>query len=330
MAFVRWSNRCATAISPFTTGTEKIMHRLTRLFAILLFAPALLAQTPVEVVTWTSGISYTYDGSGNIRQVGNDVFVYDDVGRLVQAEINGARRAYVYDAFGNRTACTHGGTDCQFGMTINSGENRNRLATAMYDASGNVTDLAGHHFSYDAMNMPRRDDFGGLAREFLYTADDERLATYTVSSSWQWTVRETSGKVLREFTSQDGSGGVGTASWKWTKDYVWRDGQLLASRQPESIATTTYHYHLDHLGSPRRITDQTDRTVGFHDYHAFGPDAGGLNEPSHTRLKYTGHERDIWLNDTLGTLDYMHARYYSANLGRFLSVDPTWASADLG
>ncbi len=28
-------------------------------------------------------------------------------------------------------------------------------------------------------------------------------------------------------------------------------------------------------------------------------------------------------------LDYMHARYYDANVGRFLSVDPTWESADL-
>jgi RHS repeat-associated protein len=34
------------------------------------------------------------------------------------------------------------------------------------------------------------------------------------------------------------------------------------------------------------------------------------------RLQFTGHERDA------GYLDYMHARYYSAADGRFLSVDP--------
>jgi len=42
------------------------------------------------------------------------------------------------------------------------------------------------------------------------------------------------------------------------------------------------------------------------------------------RKKFTGHERDH------SGLDYMHARYYRPEWGRFLSVDPTWASADLG
>src|SRR5688500_126472 len=49
------------------------------------------------------------------------------------------RRNYECDAFGNRTGCMRAGSDCQFGMTINTNENRNRLATATYDSSGNVT-----------------------------------------------------------------------------------------------------------------------------------------------------------------------------------------------
>jgi RHS repeat-associated protein len=40
-------------------------------------------------------------------------------------------------------------------------------------------------------------------------------------------------------------------------------------------------------------------------------------------MKFTGHERDS------ATLDYMHARYYTGEWGRFLSVDPAWESADL-
>ena len=38
-------------------------------------------------------------------------------------------------------------------------------------------------------------------------------------------------------------------------------------------------------------------------------------------MKFTGHERDLVAGSYL-TLDYMHARYYNANLARFLSVDP--------
>jgi RHS repeat-associated protein len=279
-------------------------------------------QTAVETVPWSSGVAYSYDGTGNITQIGNDAFAYDGVSRLSQATVNGIARKYDYDAFGNRTACTQfGPNDCQ-GLLINATENRNRIAGAGYDAAGNVTGLSGHVYSYDPLNMMTRDSFGQLSREFVYTADDERIATYAVGSSWNWTIRGTDGKVLREFTSNDGPAGPGTTSWQWTKDDIWRNGLLLASRQPDGANTTTYHYHLDHLGTPRRVTDQNDRIVGVHDYLAFGPELSGATaEPSATALRYTGHERDNWSSGSSDALDYMHARYYSPWMGRFLSVD---------
>jgi RHS repeat-associated protein len=283
----------------------------------------------VETVAWSSGVSYSYDGAGNITQIGNDAFVYDGVSRLTHATVNSLARTYNYDAYGNRTGCTQlGPNDCQ-GFSINTAENKNRIAGAGYDASGNLTGLSGHVYSYDAVNMMTRDTFGQMAREFVYTADDERIATYNVGSSWNWTVREMDGKVLREFTSNDGPAGPGTTSWQWAKDFVWRGGLMLASRQPDGSGTTTYHYHLDHLGTPRRVTDQNDRIVGVHDYFAFGPElAGSTAEPSAAALKYTGHERDEWSSGSPDTLDYMHARYYSPWLGRFSSVDKAPAESD--
>jgi RHS repeat-associated protein len=267
-------------------------------------------------------VSYSYDGTGNVSQIGNDAFVYDGVSRLTQATVNTVHRSYQYDAFGNRTACTQIGTnDCQ-GFLINTAENKNRIAGAGYDTAGNVTGLSGHVYSYDQMNMMTRDSFGQLSREFVYTADDERIATYSVGSSWSWTIRGTDGKVLREFTSSDGPAGPGTSAWSWGKDYVWRNGLLLASRQPDGTSFTSYHYHLDHLGTSRRVTDQNDRIAGVHDYLAYGPEmSGGTAEPSATALKYTGHERDTWSSGSSDTLDYMHARYYSPWMGRFFSID---------
>jgi RHS repeat-associated protein len=282
------------------------------------------APSVTEPVNWTAGVSYTYDGSSDVRQIGNDTFAYDYAGRMVQAKINSVQRTFNYDAFGNRTRCDQSGTDCQFGITVSAASAaKNQIQQASYDNSGNVKAFAGHQYSYDALNMPVRDDFGPLAREFVYTADDERLAVYEVGSSWRWTVRNVAGKVLRELTSNGGA-----TAWNWEKDYVWRNGQLLASRQLVQGTPSTYHYHLDHLGTPRRVTDQNDQTVGFHDYFAFGPEvSGGLNEPSATALKYTAHERDTWGSGGLDTLDYMHARYYNPALGRFFSVDPSQRSA---
>src|SRR6185503_12650320 len=119
---------------------------------------------------------------------------------------------------------------------------------------------------------------------------------------------------------QDANGQFGQSAWTWKKDYVWRDAKLLASRQREGEATTTYHYHLDHLGTPRRITDQKDAVVDWRDYHAFGREVAGKKETAPNTIRYTGQERDDWGDQY--TLDYMHARYYNPAAGRFLSVDP--------
>ena len=295
----------------------------------------LVLLTVVALQATAADWSYLYDGSGNIRQIGTDHYVYDVAGRLVQADTNGVRRNYEYDAFGNRKTCAQPGTDCQWGYRISAGDNR--IVDVEYTRAGNLKTFAGHTYTYDADGMQTRDQSAAGIREYVYTADDERIAVYTVNTgTWHWSFRDTSGRVLREFTSQDSaSGAPGAASWKWIKDYVWRDHLLLATRQIEPGATTptTYHYHLDHLGTPRQITDDANRIVGTHHYYPFGPEQtqNAQNEPSRTSLKYTGHERDlVGVAEGLDTLDYMHARYYSGAMGRFLSADPTLSSAVLG
>jgi len=106
--------------------------------------------------------------------------------------------------------------------------------------------VQGHTIVYDAVDMPHRDTFGGTT-EYIYTADDERIAVVTSTGQWEWSVRGPSGKVIREF------GSTGSTNFQWRKDYIWRDQLLLATRQREPNGTvTTYHYHVDHLGTPRR------------------------------------------------------------------------------
>ncbi|HEX2836058.1 MAG TPA: RHS repeat-associated core domain-containing protein [Thermoanaerobaculia bacterium] len=298
-----------------------IPNRPWRLPAAFLFnsvlviaASAARAQAPA----WSQGVPYTYDAAGNVVSIGNDVQTYDRMGRLATSETNGVRTGFTYDAFGNRVTCLRStGADCQYGLDIDNGTNQ--IVDATYDSAGNVIAFDGHAFSHDVLNMQTSDVGAGVERNYVYTPTDERIAVYTpVTGSWQWTLRDPSNRILREFASEDGPAGHGTDSWRWAKDYVWRDAQLLATRQPEpgSTSVSTYYYHLDHLGSPRVITNQSNAVVGGHSYHAFGPETSdGLNEPSLTSLKYTGHERD-------GEFDSMHARYYTAKLGRFLSPDP--------
>ncbi len=88
-------------------------------------------------------------------------------------------------------------------------------------------------------------------------------------------------------------------------------------------AQVVQYYHLDALGSVRALTDQTGAVVARYDYEPFGepvtPPA-----PPHERRQFTGHVRDAETG-----LDYFGARYYRADLGRFLTVDPGNASATL-
>ncbi len=208
--------------------------------------------------------------------------------------------------------------------------NTNHLTTingtaVTYDAAGNISTIAatsttpGAVYSYDALGMMTRATVGSDDRQFLYNADNERIAVRQ-GVSWTWLIRDQSGKVLREFTSLESGSGptLAMTNWQWAKDYIWRDGLLLATVSPSG----TLHYHLDHLGTPRLVTDSNGVTVAEHAYYPFGAEINITpHETPEEAMKFTGHERDIVAGDG-HTLDYMHARYYSPTVARFLSVDP--------
>jgi RHS repeat-associated protein len=275
--------------------------------------------------------TYTYDSSGNITAIGVDAFLYDAESRLTQAVIRGVTESYVYDAFGNRKSAT-GATNC-LGQSICAqpvtvDKTTNRLmalngATVHYDPPGNVVaiDATGGSpatvYLYDGTDMMTESTVASDDRQYVYTANDERIAVKR-GASWTWTVRDLSNKVLREFTSVETTPAFTMTARSWVKDYVWRDGLLLAT----TTSTGTLHYHLDHLGTPRLITDTNRLKVAEHAYYPFGAEIDLFpHEAPEEAMKFTGHERDIVAGDG-HTLDYMHARYYNGLTGRLLSADP--------
>ncbi len=278
--------------------------------------------------------TYSYDGAGNIIAIGADTYVYDGAQRLVSSVTRGVQENYTYDAYGNRTSATGavnclGQANCAQTVTVDSTTNHLITingATVTYDAPGNIKTIAATSgspsavYAYDGLGMMTEATVGSDDRQFLYTADDERIAVRQ-GASWTWMIRDQSGKVLREATSlQSGSGSNLTmTNWQWAKDYVWRDGLLLATVSPSG----TLHYHLDHLGTPRLVTDANGVKVAEHAYYPFGTEINLTpHETPEEAMKFTGHERDIVAGEGY-TLDYMHARYFSASVGRFLSADPS-------
>jgi|GEM_PF-3295486 len=346
----QWGRRFSVALPPGLAATLRDHPAVRELQRVYTGAP-LPEEVPPSVLrlqstamhgapdsappTWSSG-EYVYDGSGNIKNIGwgtgttlngdgkSNTYVYDTAGRLVSATANYAvdgTETYTYDAFGNMISVTHNGQTSSF--AIDSGSNR--LQGVLYDLAGNLVNDGTQWYGYDALNMLRQQSGFREGEAYIYTADDERIGT-DENISIRWTIRDFGGNVLREFD------GLVDSDWSFVKDYVYRDGQLLASHGEMADGSTLIHYHLDHLGTPRLVTTQNKRRITQDDYFPFGTEQTSLSQAttvfgfeSELTHRFTGHERNF-LGDPsfedVPYIDYMHARYYNPKMGRFLSVDP--------
>jgi RHS repeat-associated protein len=282
---------------------------------------------------WASG-DYAYDGSGNITAIGTatsaasdgstNAYLYDSSSRLTKwtlaAGATPRTEQYAFDAYGNMTSVTVGSNT----SPIDVNPATNRLNGKTYDASGNLQDVyTDQTAAYDALNMATSTTLLGASTKYIYTADDERIGVLR-GDAWTWSIRGADHQVLRQYSSSESSP---FTAWLWVEDYVYRDGQLLAAvRQPELGGRR--HFHLDHLGTPRLITADDGSQISQHDYTPWGFEISPTcQETNHGYDRedvhvFTGHERDFRTacSDTQ-VLDYMHARYYNPNVGRFLSVD---------
>lgn len=82
-------------------------------------------------------------------------------------------------------------------------------------------------------------------------------------------------------------------------------------------AAEVFHYHLDHLGTPREMTDARGRIVWSARYRAWGALAlADVNEVDNP-LRFQGQ-----FHDSETGLHYNFHRYYDPDVGRFIHQDP--------
>jgi RHS repeat-associated protein len=197
------------------------------------------------------------------------------------------------------------------------------LAEYQYDASGNATrsitaaagGSAGHRLTltYDpATGMTRRidDEVGPRSLAFQYGGSDQRVLKEVREGdklvSSRLYVRGTGDFPIYEATSGD----QGTTEVL----YVFGPGGLLAMRK----GGQQYAVLKDHLGSVRRVADAGGVIVASYDYLPFGALSRSTEpEPGFMPYLFTGHE----LDREVGLYNF-RARFYAAEIGRFLSVDP--------
>jgi RHS repeat-associated protein len=291
--------------------------------------------------TWSTG-AFVYDGLGNIKSIGEDKFWYDLAGRLTRAELRidysstTKQYKYRYDRFGNLTRVEVDGVPRSPFPLPDEATNRLTGNNVEYDVAGNQTLSNGHYLKYDALG--RNVQLCGspacvdLKQRFAYDVGGERvLIENRLTKALTVRLRNAANQVVREIEiAPPVAGDTRGGAWSWKRDFVFLGNRQIAAIETTGSGEAIKHYHLDHLGSTRHVTNSSGVILasGYREFAPYGEDLTFRATELH---QFTGHERDRY--GASGTqpggqsdLDYMHARYFAPYLGRFQSTDPVHGS----
>lgn len=271
---------------------------------------------------------YTYDPIGNITTDAHKNYTYDSISRLTQ--INDTNSGTIledfnYDKMGSRT------TDTSNEYTTNVLNQYTSLTWAIqsnytYDANGNLTNNGIFLFSYDYKNrliQVKNVSDASLVTEYQYDILGRRIEKKTNTETTQYVYDGQD--IISETRIHSGATLQKTyINGLWVDNLIAYDQEEIDINNTGSIITNRYYFHKDHLWSIIGITDNTGITVSTYIYDAFWKShlTSGI-DTGNTRL-FTGREYDSETG-----LYYYRARYYSAELGRFISRDPIGTTDDV-
>jgi RHS repeat-associated protein len=199
-------------------------------------------------------------------------------------------------------------------------QNSNRISTAgfLYDLAGNQTqsvkeDGTVSKFQYDAagrlIKVKNASDQTivtytyGESRERLVTQDGDDNSTNRTYYAWD------NGSVIGEYTDSP------TNTLKWTKNYVFMGGRLLATHEQAGNAEVLQFSHSDQLGT-RLVSNPATGTSFEQTTLPFGT-ALESESTGATNRRFTSYDRSASTG-----MDYAINRFYNSSQGRFTTVDP--------
>ena len=287
--------------------------------------------------------------NGNLLNVADSVtgawtYTYDNLNRLVGAAAvasalqgmenyyAGLQTGFGYDAFGNRTVMTQGGTPAHSvpsSSTAYYTASSNQVASMTYDAAGDVIYDGLNSYLYDAEGrLCAVRNYVGVLTGYLYDAAGTRVAkgslatfscnfaptNFTPATSW---VLGPGGEQVTEYAV---SGGASA----WAHTNAFSAGQLQATYHD----TGTYFYLGDWLAT-KRVEVGASGCISAYAGLPFGDGLTPVSVRGYascvdaTEHHFTGKERD-----TESGNDYFEARYYASSMGRFMSPDPVFGTIE--
>jgi RHS repeat-associated protein len=261
-------------------------------------------------------LHYNYDAVGNITQINNDYYNYDNLNRLIWSGDK------PYSQMASAT-----GTQWLYSSSGNIGQIQKRSAGVVLDSQILGYDRANRLWSKG--NISYTNDSAG-ARTAKTVGGDTWYYSYDGELRLNQVVKN--GQVLEE-NAYDGSGmRIKKVSGGQTTYYIYGGNNPIMEYTPSGNKYTYYifagnslvaeekdgvkkFYHKDHLGSTRVVTDASGNTVATYKFAPYG------SVDSHTgadmKYGFTGKE---------GTADtgliYFGARFYDPEVGRFTTMDP--------
>jgi hypothetical protein len=149
-----------------------------------------------------------------------------------------------------------------------------------------------HVYVYDALSSMKSETVSNLSGSptvyHVYTPSDERILVADTGANLNtWTARDAAGNPIRQIENN-----TSAFTWVVRRDYAYRDGFMLEANV--AAENRKENYTVDHLGTPRLITNGSAQVAGYHVYLPFGeewfPPSSSAQEGN--PKKFTGHERD--------------------------------------
>lgn len=304
-------------------------------------SPSIVYSYSVEDAKGHNG----YQANGNLQNVADSVmgswtYTYDRLNRLIKGTsasgvYSGRYLCWNYDTFGNRLSQSVSTTSCSanppstYSAAFNAKNQVNTVTTpangsVTYDLAGNVTNDGTHVYVYDAEERICVVQGPEGMIGYQYNSDGIRVGKGTVTSMSSCDPAQNGYVPVSDYIlDQDGdqltemSVTNGTATWLHTD--VRANGSLVATYDTTGDGL---HFYLNDAVGTRRVQtnaagvpEQRCQSLPFGDQLYC---SGSIEIP--TEHHYTGKERD-----TESGLDYFGARYYSSNMGRWMSPDAPFA-----
>jgi RHS repeat-associated protein len=262
-------------------------------------------------------LSYYYDKTGNITKIEDQSdtnaaktldFIYDDLHRLTVASSTLAvnnqnfRQTYSCNAIGNITNKSDVGNYTYTDDGYNNPHAASQIngTASTYDNNGNLLNDGTWTHAWDYDNRIASSTDSNITLNYAYDHEGQR-------------VKLSDGTTTTYYPDQYYSVSGATSTLQ-----IFANGEHIATIEGNGTATSTYYIHTDHLGGTSAVSDESGAVVQNLDYFPFGGER--LNEKAGSydnEQKFAGYVRD----EDSG-LDYVGARYYNSNVGKWISQDP--------